>query len=159
MAQPDLPPGLLPSLKDRLLDPDSMGTRGHTGYTMQQILESVREDLEELLNSRRPHRALESESPEVARSIVTYGLPDLASIDTSTPAKREEIGRIIEKSIMVHEPRLRNVRAAMITARPADLRARFHIDAELRVDPAPSVFFETVVELTTGHASISERTS
>jgi predicted component of type VI protein secretion system len=39
------------------------------------------------------------------------------------------------------------------------LRVLFHIDAELRVNPAPAVAFETVLELTTGHASIRERTA
>ena len=158
MAHLDLPRGLMPSLKDRLLDPDSMGTRGWPGYGLQQILESVRDDLEELLNTRRSHRVLETEYAELAHSIVTYGLPDLSSIDTSTSGKREEIGRIMEKIITLHERRLRNVRATMVKSRGVDLTATFHIDAELRVDPAPPVAFETIVELTTGHASIRERT-
>ena len=59
---------------------------------------------------------------------------------------------------LLHEPRLRNVRATMVKSRGLDLKATFHIDAELRVDPAPPVAFETIVELTTGHASIRERT-
>jgi type VI secretion system protein ImpF len=158
MAQLDLPPVLMPSLKDRLLDPDSMGTRGLPGYTLAQILESVREDLEELLNTRRSERVSEDQFPEVAKSIVTYGLPDFTSLGSSTPAKQEEIGRIIEKIIRLHEPRLRNVRATLVRARALELRVLFHIDAELRVDPSPAVAFETVVELTTGHASIRERT-
>ena len=159
MAQLDLPPGLLPSLKDRLFDPDSMGTRGLPGYSLQDVLESVREDLEELLNTRRSHQVLETHYAELARSIITYGLPDLTSIDTSTAGKQEVIARIMEQVIALHEPRLRNVRASMVRSRAIELRARFHIDAELRVDPAPPVAFETVVELTTGHASIRERTA
>jgi type VI secretion system protein ImpF len=158
MAQLDLPAALMPSLKDRLLDPDSMGTRGYPGYSLRQILESVRDDLEELLNSRRSHQLLETQYPELTRSIVTYGLPDLASLDTSTPGKQEEIGKIIEKAIGLHEPRLRNVRATLVRTRAVELRALFHIDAELCVDPAPAVSFETVVELTSGHATIRERT-
>ena len=158
MAQLDLPSALMPSLKDRLIDPDSMGTMGGPAYSLRQILDSVREDLEELLNTRRTHKVSEKEYAELARSIVTYGLPDLASLDTSTLGKQEEIGRIIEKIVTLHEPRLRNVRASMVRSRTIELRVLFHIDAELRVDPAPAVAFETVVELTTGHATIRERT-
>src|SRR6516162_9749390 len=55
MAQLDLPSALAPSLKDRLFDPDSMGTKDRPGYTLRQILDSVREDLEDLLNTRRAH--------------------------------------------------------------------------------------------------------
>jgi type VI secretion system protein ImpF len=157
MAQPGLPSTLLPSLKDRLLDPESMGARGQLGYTLQEIFASVRDDLEDLLNTRRSFLVLGPHYAEVARSIVTYGLPDLASIDTSTLGKREELGRIMAEIITLHEPRLRNVRASMVKGRALDLTALFHIDAELRLDPAPAVAFETVVELTTGHASIRER--
>src|SRR5262249_45204927 len=140
----------MPSLKDRLLDPNSMGTRGQPGYTMQQIVDSVRDDLEDLLNSRRSHRSLEAEYPELARSIFTYVLPDLASVSPSTAGSRDEIGKLIEATIGVHEPRLRKVRAMQTRSRALDLRAMFHVDAELHADPAPAVLFETVVELTTG---------
>ena len=158
MAQPDLPTTLLPSVKDRLLDPDSMGTREQPGYSLQQIIDSVREDLEELLNTRRSHGILETQYPELARSIATYGMLDLASVDSSSPGKQEAIGRIIEKIITLHEPRLRNVRATFVRTRAFELRVVFHLDAELRVDPAPPVAFETVLELSTGHATIRERT-
>jgi type VI secretion system protein ImpF len=157
MAQLDLPSALMPSLKDRLLDPDSMGTRDHPGYSLGQVLESVRDDLEELLNTRRAYGLPATRYAELARSIATYGLPDLTSIDGSSPAGLDEIGRILEKIIALHEPRLRNVRATLVKASNLDLRVRFHIDAELRVDPAPEVAFESVVELTTGHATIRER--
>jgi type VI secretion system protein ImpF len=156
MAQLDLPQGLLPTLKDRLLDPDSMGTRDMPGYSMDQILESVREDLEELLNTRRPRDFPETQYPELARSVAAYGLTDLSSIDTSTPAKRESIGRILEKTIMQHEPRLHNVRAAMDAPSGLSLSATYQVHAELRVDPAPPVAFQTIVELTTGHVEIRD---
>jgi type VI secretion system protein ImpF len=156
MAHLDLPPGLLPTLKDRLLDPDSMGTRALPGYGLEQILESVREDLEELLNTRRSRELVEAQYPELARSVASYGLPDLASLDKTTMGKRDAIGRILEKVITLHEPRLRNVRATMDTPRGSELSATFQLNAELRLDPAPPVDFETTVEFSTGHVSIRE---
>jgi type VI secretion system protein ImpF len=148
----------MPSLKDRLFDPDSMGTRGRPGYTLRQIIDSVRDDLEDLLNTRRSLLVQETQYTEVARSIANYGLPDLISLGAATPSKQEEVGHVIEQIITLHEPRLRNVRARLVRARALELRALFHVDAELRLDPCPAVAFETVVELTTGHASIRERT-
>jgi type VI secretion system protein ImpF len=156
MAQLDLPPGLLPTLKDRLLDPDSMGTRALPGYGLQQIIASVHEDLEELLNTRRSRELPEAQYPELARSIASYGLPDFASLNTSSLVKREALGGILEKIITLHEPRLRNVRATMDTPKGPDLSATFHIKADLRVEPAPPMEFETVVQLTTGHVAIHE---
>jgi len=159
MAQLDLPPGLMPSLKDRLLDPDAMGTRALPGYNLEQVLDSVREDLEELLNTRRSFSVLQTRYPELARSIATYGLPDLTSLDTSALAKRDAIGRILEQIIALFEPRLRNIRAVMESPRPNELSATFRINADLRVDPAPPVSFQTVVQLTTGHVAIREGTA
>src|SRR5262245_20334862 len=134
MPQLDLPTSLMPSLKDRLFDPDSMGTRGRPGYTLRQIIDSVRDDLEELLNTRRSLQVQESQYAEVARSIVNYGLPDLISLGAATPSKQEEVAHIIEEIITLHEPRLRNVRARLVRARALELRVLFHVDAELRVD-------------------------
>jgi type VI secretion system protein ImpF len=156
MRNLELPPGLLPSLKDRLLDPESMGTLAQPGYTLTQILESVREDLEELLNTRRSFQLPVGQYPELARSCITFGLTDLTSVGGSTPDKQEEIAKMIEKAIAQHEPRLNNVKAKVLKTRAVDLRVRYHIDGVLRVDPAPAVSFETVVELTTGHVSVRE---
>jgi type VI secretion system protein ImpF len=157
MAQSDLPKGLVPSLKDRLLDPESMGTRALPGYTLAQVVESVRLDLEDLLNTRRSHDILDATRfPELARSIVTYGLPDLSVYGGTTQARLEAIAEVIESTIAQHEPRLRNVKATLIRSSTADLKVRYHIDAELRADPAPRVAFDTEIEITTGYASIHE---
>ena len=137
MAQLDLPPGLLPSLKDRLFDPDAMGTRAMPGYNLEQVLDSVRDDLEDLLNTRRSFQLSETKYPELALSIATYGLPDLTSLDTASLAKRDAIGRILEKVIALYEPRLRNIRAVMEPPRPNELSATFRIDADLRSRPGP----------------------
>jgi type VI secretion system protein ImpF len=159
MAKDNLPTILLPSLKDRLLDPDSMGTADRPGYSLSQIIDSVRQELEELLNTRRSRHASITQYPELARSIVTYGLADLSSMDATTPGKLEEVGHMIETTINMHEPRLRNVKVTAVRAHTLDLRARFHIEAELRVTPSPRIAFETVLELTTGQTSIRENTA
>jgi type VI secretion system protein ImpF len=158
MAEPSLPPGLLPSLKDRLLDPESLGTSARPGYSLIEILESVREDLEDLLNTRRSQVVSAKQYPEVARSIVAYGLPDLSTQGVGNPGKHDSVARLIETTINEHEPRLRNVRVSVVRLRAIDLRARFHIEAELRTDPAPKVAFDTEVEVTSGHTSIHEST-
>jgi type VI secretion system protein ImpF len=148
----------MPSLLDRLTDPDSMGSDGRTGYGVQQIIDAVRADLEELLNTRQTHAGLPAEFVEVHNSIVTFGLPDLTSFNPSKPQEREQISAIVEGIIAKFEPRLRNVRVAVADpGQDKDRLVRFHIDAQLNVDPAPEVGFETVVELLTGHASIATR--
>ncbi len=141
---------------DRLRDPDSIGTRARPGYTMSQILDSVKSDLEDLLNTRIAFRVSEKQFPSIAKSVVAFGMPDLTFLSGTALGKQEEIGRLIEKAIALHEPRLRNVKAKVVRGRGVELRLRYHIDAELRVDTAQPVVFETVVELTTGHVSVQE---
>src|SRR5205085_2465499 len=53
MARVDPKLGLMPSVLDRLVDPASAGTEGQRGYTLNQMMEAVRKDLEELLNTRQ----------------------------------------------------------------------------------------------------------
>ncbi len=161
MAQIDPQQGLQPSVLDRLIDPEAMGTTWRRGYGLADMVNVVRRDLEDLLNTRRHEpEALATEWPEIERSILGYGLPDLTSLDTITPQQREEIGRLLEAIVLRYEPRLREVRATLVD--PGDNKqptVRFRIDARLSVDPAPEVAFETILELTSGHSSVKQAES
>lgn len=151
----------MPSVLDRLTDPESTSGSGQArGYTPQQMMDAVRRDLEELLNSHETTEAIPSGYPEVRSSIVAYGLPDMTSLAVLAAARNETIGRIIERIVARHEPRLRDVRV-MVAEKPgeaASTRLRFQIEARLNVDPSPEVEFETILELTTGQALIRQGT-
>lgn len=146
---------LLPSMLDRLTDPDSGGTAAGQGYSLQQVIEAVRRDLEDLLNTRQTSVGIPAIYEEVLSSIVAYGLPDMTAINAATPGERASIGRIIEKMVNLYEPRLKDVRANLIeSAQRADRLVRFEIHARLDMDPSPEVGFQTIVELMTGQTSI-----
>lgn len=146
---------LLPSIVDRLTDPDSGGTAAGQGYTLQQVIEAVRRDLEELLNTRQTSVGIPEIYEEVHDSIVAYGLPDMTAINAATPGERANIGRIIEEMVSKYEPRLKDVRASLIeSALRPDRLVRFEIHARLDVEPSPEVGFQTVLELMTGQTSI-----
>jgi len=155
MARAKVQQGLMPSIIDRLIDSGTTGNEWRRGYDWQQIVTSVRRDLEELLNSHPIYNEPLDDWPELSNSLVAYGLPDLVSMQALSTQQRQDIGRKIEACIARFEPRLRNVRAMMIeTGKGLERQLRFHIDAQLNADPAPEIAFETIVELTTGHASI-----
>jgi type VI secretion system protein ImpF len=157
MSRLDTTQRLLPSILDRLIDPESGGTTWQQGYSVAQMIEAVRRDLEDLLNTRRTSTGIPETFTGVHESLIAYGLPDLVSVDASVPGARDEIGRIIEKVIARYEPRLRDVRARIVESTTRNDRSiRFEIHARLAVDPSPEVGFETVVELMTGHASIKK---
>ena len=153
--------GLMPSLLDRIIDPDSLGADATRGYTVAQMRDAVRRDLEDLFNTHTPGVNIPAEYREVHSSVATYGLPDIAWVSSVKGFQGRDLAAIIEQAIHLHEPRLRDVQVVVITEGdkrdgPADKRVHLHIEARLNVDPSPEVEFETVLELTTGQASIRE---
>jgi type VI secretion system protein ImpF len=152
---PSTPPRLLPSILDRLVDTESMGGRV-AGYDHRQMMDAVRADMEELLNAKLTCQDLPAEFEETAKSIVAFGLPDLSSIDASDKFARDGLARAVADTIRLFEPRLRNVRVLVVDDKTKlMLSLKFKIEAELNVDPAPEVGFETVLELTTGRATVA----
>lgn len=155
MPHSDDHPRLLPSFIDRLLDPESMGGR-LAGYDHRQMLDAIRVDVENLLNARLTAGDLPAEFRETARSLVTFGLPDLSAFDVSARTARDGLARVVVAAIERFEPRLRKVRVSVLDDKTkGGLSVRFRIEAELNVDPAPEVGFETVLELTTGRATVT----
>jgi type VI secretion system protein ImpF len=175
---PDPLQSLKPSVLDRLIDAESAGTRDRPGYTLRQMENAIRRDLEDLLNTRRPPKRLPGPAgrpelffgglTEIPSSIVNFGLPDLTHFDTLTPERQAEFRRHIEQVISVYEPRLKDVR---VTVRDRDQVAEalksdfkrtalyFHIEARLGLDPAPEVAFESVLELTKGTHQVTKANS
>lgn len=146
---------LMPSILDRLVDPASHGTAERPWYGMAEMLRAVGRDFSDLLNTHQTHRGLLDDLPEVRRSLLTYGFPDLGSLDAFTSAQRAQIGRAIEDVVRRFEPRLKDVR--VVPDEPADPRRRairYRIEARLRVEPAPDVSLEAYLELTTGQYSV-----
>ncbi len=155
---------LMPTILDRLTDPEIAGAGAQWGYTISEMIDAVRRDVEELLNTRQSHQGLPEEFVETHRSIVSYGLPDFTSINVRKTKGVEEMGAMIESVIGMFEPRLRNIRAIPVQAVGAtqskeEPRVRFNIEATLFVDPFPEVGFSTVVELLSGQASIALKES
>jgi type VI secretion system protein ImpF len=146
---------LMPSVLDRLIDPDSAGTAARRGYGVQQMTDAVRRDLTDLLNTRLSSQDVSPEFDELLRSIFGFGIPDLTALNAITPQDRENIGHLIENTIARFEPRLGDVRATVLDPGDSLERTiRFRVDARLCMDPAPAVAFDTVLELTTGRYDV-----
>jgi type VI secretion system protein ImpF len=155
MSRIDPHQGLMPSLLDRLIDPQADGTGWQHGYSMQQMVAAVFRDLEELLNTRQTAVGIPPELVEVRNSIVAYGMPDLTGVSAVTASQRDAIGRLLEGLIQRYEPRLRDVRAILLDpGQEIKPTVKFRIEARMRVEPAPEVAFDTILELTTGRSTL-----
>lgn len=121
------------SLLDRLIDDSpeqAIEPIADVARTMERVKLGLRRDLEGLLNSKRPYSLWLAQAPDVAGTIVDFGLPDLSTEDFGTPAVRERIRRLIQAVIRAHEPRLKKVEVETDGA-PGVTGVRFRISAVL----------------------------
>src|SRR4051794_9913021 len=109
MATPGSRQQLLPSVLDRLL-----GDNG--AWTVEDAKAAVKRDLEWLLNSRRVVSNLPTGLGPLGKSIVTYGLPDLATFRPGAGGDQEPLRLAIQEAIRRFEPRLLRVRVTLQSA-------------------------------------------
>ena len=157
---------LQPSLLDRLSDDEpnnSKESRNRRVLSPQRLRESVRRDLSWLLNNTRL-AAVEDLSayPEVERSTLNYGVPDLAGKTMST-VNVPEIEKAIRAVILEFEPRLLRqtvqIKVVVDKEQMTHNALSFIIEAELWAQPLPlRVFLKTDVDLETGSVTVSEAT-
>lgn len=155
-VEPDL--RLVPSLLDRLEDQDSGSTPNpdHPRSTIRRLKEAIRRDLESLLNARNPFWDLAPEFEEARDSVLTYGLPDFSAYNVASQGDCDSLSAAIERAIVVFEPRLTDVKAAVASSSRLDRAVRIRVDARLGIDPIEALHFDIVVPLTTCACEIRE---
>lgn len=147
--------GLVPSLLDRLIDPESAGTAARPGYTLEQALRAIDRDIEDLLNTHSAFGAIPDDYPELQRSSLTYGLPDVRQADVGVAEDRQRVASLLSRVLERFEPRLREVRVTMAQqSAQAPQRIEFRIEARLACEPAPPVRFDGFLELKTGQSTV-----
>jgi type VI secretion system protein ImpF len=146
---------LVVSVLDRLLD-DEPGVSSEPARGRVQVLralkQSVRRDLENLLNTRTRCLVWPPGLKELKQSLVNYGLPDFTGADLGSKKDREQFCGVVQSVIRQHEPRFKSVRVQLLgNTEPLDRTLRFRIDALLRAEPAPEpVVFDSVLKPATG---------
>lgn len=150
---------LQPSLIDRLIDLEPQNRKEATiaqAQSFRQLKDSVRRDLEWLLNTRRTPAEPPARAKELWRSSYSYGLPDLTGMALNTAEARGDLSQILETAISSFEPRLRNVTAILQPSAVGSRMLRFQIEALLLTEPAPArIFFDTTLELTSGEYEVA----
>lgn len=147
------------SVLDRLIDGDPR-ISGDPPLTWSQsvrlLKQSLRRDLEWLLNTRRPWPEAPSELAELRRSVYHYGLPDITSFSDEGREMRQRLARLIEEAITMFEPRLSGVRVSLLENEGGAAR-ELHLLVEglLRMDPTPErIAFDTVLQLGSGEVQL-----
>jgi len=147
-------------LLDRLIDvePDNrMENPLSRAQSVRLLKNSVRRDLEWLLNTRRIADPPDEGLKEVNKSTYVYGLPDLSGVSVGSSGDRNRMVRQVLATINLFEPRLANVRLVLVETPDSGKKdVRLRIEAMLRMDPVPEpVSFDTVIELKSGTCHLS----
>jgi type VI secretion system protein ImpF len=100
-------------LLDRLVGhaPRSLGGR-HPSHTLTRegLKESVRRELETLLNTRSSLPAALLLEREL--TVIDYGIPDLSDFSATNVEDHARLAAVVAKAVAAFEPRLRDVRVA-----------------------------------------------
>lgn len=120
-------------------DPDTT-TESRQSFRTQarQIKETVRRDLQDLLNTRQRALSWPKELTELDRSVLDYGIVDVTGANLASNERRNAFLAQIAAAIRKHDPRFQSV---VITptdnSDPQDRTLRFRIEATLRVETGP----------------------
>lgn len=152
---------LQPSLLDRLTDnePSELTERREDRVIdLRRLREIIQRDLSWLLNTSDNGSIIdETRYPNVARSVLNYGIHEVAG-DYSTVERTEIIRRSITASIRTYEPRIHpgsvdvhlrsddNNRESLVT---------FDIRADMWAQPMPmELYLRSEVDVTTGELAL-----
>jgi type VI secretion system protein ImpF len=158
------PTRLKPSLLDRLTDahPErSVESYEASNLDSDQLKECVRRDLAWLLNTTHlaAVRPL-ADFPEVRRSVLNYGIPDLAG-KTLSGLDRNQLERALRDVLWEYEPRLlrKSVRLRVATEKKefSHNAIVFYVEAELWSEPVPlPLYLRTEIDLEDGTVNVEE---
>lgn len=151
MASIDKKKYLRASILDRLMDDEphiQVETEKSKHQQLKELRNSVRRDLEILLNTRYRVISPDENLKEVQSSVLNYGLPDLATVNIVDIDKRRAFTQGLEKILKTFEPRFKTVKVSYQANNDnTDRTLRFRIDATLYADPVPEiVVFDSILE-------------
>ena len=117
--------------------------------------DALKRDLEWLLNTRKPPLPQIASRAAIRDSVVNFGLPDISALGLTSASDQRSLRMAIEACLRVFEPRLSDVRVTLESADTTDRRLRFHIEGNMKLDPAPEeIAFDTVLELSSGEYKV-----
>ncbi len=150
-----------PSILDRLLDEAphiQVEADKNRHQQMRELRNSVKRDLQNLLNTRYRMPAPPEEFKHLELSLLNYGLPDLATINIADIEKKKNFTRLLEKILRNYEPRFKTVKVTHQDSKDiTDRTLKFRIDATLYADPAPEmVVFDSVLDPVSRTVNVEE---
>ncbi len=152
---------ITPSIIDRLLDYEpkvSTEAPKSRSNSLRELKQSVKRDLECLLNTRHPPGEIPEGLVEINKSIAVYGLPDFTGLSSKNMDDRKDLIQSIETAIRIFEPRFMNAKVLLLETDEVERGVKFQIQATLRVEPVPEpVVFDTILQVGSGEFQVNEK--
>ena len=156
---------LLPSVLDRLVDEDPSKQNDlerPRAQLLRELKQSVRRDLENLLNTRVCLYPIPNPFPDhwknLENSLVNYGVPDFGGLMMGARSERENLRKRVENAIRHFETRFKQVQVFLVDDKGdnRDRTVRFRIDGLLHAEPTPEpVVFDSQLQPTSGDFTVS----
>lgn len=155
---------LQPSLLDRLTDNDpgkKQESREQRVFSLTRLREAVLRDLAWLLNTTNLEAGQDlSAYPEVARSVLNFGMPDLSGV-TVSGMDVAEFERTLRRAITEFEPRILptslKVHLEVNQSQMNHNAMTFLIEGELWAQPVPlRLYLKTEIDLDIGDVRVME---
>ncbi|MDQ6787621.1 MAG: type VI secretion system baseplate subunit TssE [Acidobacteriota bacterium] len=161
MARTEKEIRVTPSVLDRLIDFDPKSSqeapKSHSN-SLRELKQSVRRDLEWLLNTRCYLDDIDENLEEVRKSVIVFGLPDFTGISAKSYAEQKSLTQALETAIKNFEPRFLDLKVFLEPISNVDRLMKFRIEASLDIEPAPEpIVFDTVLQLGSGEFEIQEK--
>jgi len=141
------------SLLDRLTDLEQWPETRSASITMYR--ESLKRDVEWLLNTRQPVIPELEGYPATAASVLNFGLPDIHSFDGSAGKEQNALTVALEKCIRVFEPRISQPHVFLTRTDILSRSLRFHIEGQIVYENMnEEIKFDTTQELISGEYEV-----
>jgi len=153
---------LVPSLLDRLLDdePDvSVELPKQRAQKLKELKQSVKRDLEYLLNTRVSLRFYPEDFKNVETSVLNFGIPDFSGVAMGSRKQQEMLRERVEAAVTRFETRFKEVHVELVVDPDHLLQRsiRFRIDGILHAEPAPEpVVFDSILSPVVGEFVVQE---
>jgi type VI secretion system protein ImpF len=142
----------LEPMLDRMID----NSRYASG-DIRAIRDSVRAELERLLNTRWRCREWPPNLEELEQSLVNYGIPDFSGASFRDSRSQRELRKLIERAIRLFEPRCQRVKVSVVTDSRRDRKLRFRIETELVAQGhREGAVFESTLDVSSSTFSIKQ---
>ncbi len=141
------------SLIDRLVDVEQWPETRAASIGMYR--ESIKRDLEWLLNTRQPVIPELESYPATAASVLNFGLPDIHSFDGSAGKEQNALTVALEKCVRTFEPRINQPRVYLTRSDHLTRSLKFHIEGQVFYENMKEeIKFDTVLELISGEYEV-----